>query len=97
MQFQRLGVMDALRVVWFADKLAFLLQQIQFAGTGDRFGAALHLKFAKDTLIVPLDRTYSDDQPLADLLIREALRYKLEDFQLAGAQRLDQRLDGKLG
>ena len=58
----------------------------------DRFGAPLNLQLAKDIAIVPFDRVQGQEQPLANLLIREALRNKVEDFYLAVAQRLDQGL-----
>ena len=66
------------------------LQQTQLAGTCDRFGAPLDLEFAKDSPIVPFHRTQGEEQPLANLLIRESLSHEVEDFQLAWAEWLDQ-------
>jgi len=68
------------------------LQQAQLACTGHRFGALLDLELAKDFLIVSLHGVQGEDQPLAHLLIREPLRHDLEDFQLAWAEWLNQRL-----
>jgi len=68
------------------------LQQTQFAGTGHRFGAPLDVQLAKDFLIVSLHGVQGEDQPLAHLLIGEALRHELEDFQLAWAEWLEQGL-----
>ena len=56
------------------------LQQPQLAGMCDRFGTPLNLQFAKDVAIVPFDRVQGEEQPLANLLIREALRNEVEDF-----------------
>ena len=56
------------------------LQQTQFARTGNRFGAPLDLQLAKDFLIVSFHRLQGEDKPLANLLIREALRNEVEDF-----------------
>ena len=89
------GLMDCLRAVLeskCAGTLTNRLHQTQLAGTCDRFGAPLHLEFAKDDPIVPFDRTQGEEQPFAHFLIREALRHEMEDFQLASAQRLDQGL-----
>ena len=49
------------------------LQQVQLAGAGDGFGAALHLEFVKDPAVVPFDRVQGQEQPLADLPVRESL------------------------
>lgn len=64
----------------FADELAFRLQQPQLAGMCDCFGAPLNLQLAKDVAIVPFDGVQGQEQPLANLLIREALRNEVEDF-----------------
>ena len=56
------------------------LQQTQRAGTCDRFGAPLDLELAKDSPIVSFHRTQGEEQPLAHLLIREALSHEVEDF-----------------
>ena len=42
--------------------------------------------------LCPLTVVQGEEQPLANLLIRESLRNELEDFQLALAQWLDQGL-----
>ena len=65
------------------------LQQTQFAGFCDRFGAPFDLEFAKDFAIVPFDRVEGEEESLADLLIRESLRDEVKDFQLALAEWLD--------
>jgi hypothetical protein len=46
------------------------LQQTQFAGTRDGFGAALNLQFVKNLAVVPFDRIQGQEKPLADLSIR---------------------------
>src|SRR5215469_6918064 len=53
------------------------LYQSQLAGTCDRFGPPLHLKFAEDLPIVSLHRVQGEEQLLANLLIRESLRNEL--------------------
>ena len=68
------------------------LQQAQLAGTGDRFGAPLDLEFAEDFPIVPFHRVQGEEQPLADLAIRESLGQELEYLQLALAQWLGEGL-----
>src|ERR1700730_19281193 len=68
------------------------LQQIQLAGTCDRFSTPLDLELAKDIPIVPFHRTQGKEQPLTNLLIRESLRHEVEDFHLAWAEWLNQRL-----
>ncbi len=59
------------------------LHQSQLAGAGDGFCAALHLKFVKDSAVVPFDRVPGEEKPFANLTIRESLGNQLEDFQLA--------------
>ena len=59
------------------------LQQTQFAGASDGLGAALHLQFVKNVPVMPLDRVQRDDEPLANLAIRESLGNELQYFQLA--------------
>ena len=49
------------------------LQQAQLAGTGDRFGAPLDLQFVEDFPVVPFHRVQGQEEPLANLLIRESL------------------------
>jgi hypothetical protein len=83
---------DSSRIPACADKLMFRLQQTQLAGTCHRFGAPLDLELAKDFLIVSFHRLQGEDKPLAHLLIREALRDEMEDFQLALAKWLDEGL-----
>src|SRR5437868_10761548 len=72
--------------------LKLWLQQTQLAGTCDRFGAPLDLEFVKDFPIVPFHRVQGEEQPLAHLLIGEALSHEVEDFYLASAQWLNQGL-----
>lgn len=64
------------------------LQQAQRTGTGNGFGAPLYLEFVKDNPVMPFHRTEGEKQPLANLLIGETLRNKLQDLQLPLAQRL---------
>src|SRR5258708_8054125 len=68
------------RIPACAGKLTFRLQQTQLAGTCDRFGAPLDLEFIKDFPIVSFHRVQGEEQPLANLLIREALSNEVEDF-----------------
>jgi len=56
------------------------LQQIQLAGTRDRFGAPLDAELAKDIPIVTFHRAQGEEQPLAHLLIRESGSHEVEDF-----------------
>jgi hypothetical protein len=42
------------------------LQQTQFVGACDGFGAALYLQFVKDLPVVPLDRIQGQKKLLAD-------------------------------
>ena len=53
------------------------LQQTQFAGAGDGFGAALNLQFVKNFSVMPFDRVQGEEKPLADLTIRESLGNEL--------------------
>src|SRR6266487_5882610 len=55
-------------------------------------GTPLDLELAKDIPIVPFHRTQGEEQPLANLLIRESLSHEVEDFQLTWAEWLDQGL-----
>ena len=58
---------------------ALRLQQTQLTGAGDGFGAALHLQFVEDAAVVPFDRVQGEEQPLADLPVRESLGDQLQD------------------
>jgi hypothetical protein len=69
-----------------AGTLTFRLQLAQLAGTYYSFGAPLGLEFAKDVPIVSFHRVQGEEQPLANLLIRESLSNEVEDFHLAVAQ-----------
>ena len=60
-----------------AGSRAFGLQQTQIAGAGYSFSPTLNLQFAKELLIVALDRTQGQEQSLANLTIRESLGDKL--------------------
>ena len=53
------------------------LQQTQFAGASDRFGAALNLQFVKNFAVMPFDRVQGKEKPLANLTIRESLGNEL--------------------
>src|SRR6266566_2961775 len=68
------------RILAYAGTLTFRLQQTQLAGTCDRFGAPLDLEFVKDFPIVSFHRVQGEEQPLAHLLIREALSHEVKDF-----------------
>ena len=68
------------------------LEQAQFAGAGDGFGASLHLEFGEDSLVVPFDRTQGEEESLANFAIGEALGDELEYFQLACAQGFNEGL-----
>ena len=61
-------------------------------GPCDRFGAPLDLELAKDFLIVSFHRFQGEEQPLANLLIREPLSDEAHNFEFASAQRLEQGL-----
>ena len=56
------------------------LQQTQLAGAGYGFGAALDLQFVEDSAVVPFDRVQGEEQPLANLSIRESLGNQLAVF-----------------
>ena len=45
----------------------------QLAGAGHRFGAPLDLEFAEDFPVVPFHRVQGEEEPLADLVVRESL------------------------
>src|SRR5215831_16068973 len=68
------------------------LQQTQLASASNRFGAPSNLQLAKYFLIVSFYRFQGDDKQLTHLLIGESLSHKVEDFQLAWAEWLDQML-----
>ena len=76
----------------WASKQTVLLHQAKLAGTSNRFGAPLDLELAKDGLIMPFHRAHGEEQALADLTIREALRHEPEDVELALAQAFAQEL-----
>lgn len=59
------------------------LQQVQLAGTGDRFGAPLDLEFAEDLPVVPFHRVQGEEELRANLSIREPLGNEVQDFHLA--------------
>ncbi len=46
------------------------LQQTQFTGAGDGFGATLNLQFVKNLAVMPFDRVQGEEKPLAYLSIR---------------------------
>ena len=66
------------------------LEQAQFAGASDGFGAAFGLQFGEDAQVVPLDRAQRDDQFLSDLLVGKPLRNETQHFKFAFAQWIDQ-------
>ena len=49
------------------------LQQTQLAGARHRFGAPPNLELAKGVPVVPFDGDKGEEEPLADLTIREPL------------------------
>jgi hypothetical protein len=49
------------------------LQQVQLAGACYRLGAPPNLEFAKDVPVVSFDGNDGEEEPLADLTIRESL------------------------
>ena len=65
------------------------LEQAQFAGASDGFGAAFGLQFGEDAQVVPLDRAKRDDQFLGDLLVGKPLRNEAQHFEFAIAQRVN--------
>jgi hypothetical protein len=67
------------------------LQQTQFAGTSDRLGTPMDLKFAKDMLDVSFHRIRSKDESLTHFLVRESLGNEMEDFSFAGTEELGNR------
>ena len=64
--------------------------QAKFARPGDRLGPPLDLQLVEEHPVVPLDRVHGQEQPVADLLVREALADQPQDVQLALAQGLEQ-------
>ena len=73
-------------------KLKLALHQPQFAGASDRFRAPLNLQFDENPTVMSLDRIQSEEELLADFAVRQPLRDELEDFKLAVAQWLGERL-----
>ena len=71
--------------------------QTQLAGACDGFGAPLDLELAEDLAIVSFHRVQCEEEPFADLVIRESLSNEAKDFQLAGAQWLDRGANLQLG
>src|SRR6266545_926039 len=68
------------------------LEQLHLARSCDRLGAAGDLELAKNAVGVGLDRAQGNDQYLRDLRVGHAARDQAQDFQLARAQWLHQRL-----
>ncbi len=67
-----------------------LLHEPQLAGAGDGLGAPLDLELLEDPAVVALDGVESEEEALADLLVREPCRDQLQDLTLARTQRLNQ-------
>ncbi len=63
----------------------------------DGFGAPLDLQLVEDDPIVALDSAQSEEEPVADLVIRESLGDQSQDFQFTLAERLDQGLGRRRG
>lgn len=60
------------------DKLIFWLQQTQLAGACNCFGASFDLQLAEYFPVVPFDCIQGDEEPRANLSIRESLCNKME-------------------
>lgn len=63
--------LPAWTATWKARQDAAGLEQAQLASAGHCFGAPLDLQLVEYHAIVPLDRAQSQEQALADLVIRE--------------------------
>ena len=62
----------------FAGKRTSGLQQTQLAGARYRFGAPSYLEFAKNVPVVSFDGNDGEEEPLADLTVRESLGDELQ-------------------
>src|SRR5262249_4801533 len=63
-----------------------------------RLGARRDPQLAEDRVDVELDRPFADAQPLRNAAVGEAFGEELQDFALAGGERLDRRLvSGRAG
>jgi len=69
-------------------------QDVQSPASGHRFLAIVDAQLVINIAGVRLDGGQRDEQPAADLAIRQIFRQQVEYFQLAGAQRLDEGLSG---
>jgi len=69
-----------------------MLQQSELAGFGDGFGASFDAELTEDVAVVSFDGADGDKEPLADLLVGEAVGDQGEDFELALAQGFEQGL-----
>ena len=64
-------------------------EKAQFAGTRDGLGAAFDLQLVENIAVMPFDGAQGEEQPLGDLFIRQTLGDQLQDFELAGGQRIN--------
>jgi hypothetical protein len=68
------------KVLFGVSFLAHAGENVEGSSFRYRFGASLNLELAVDSAVVPFDCVQSEDQPLANLLIREPQRNELEHF-----------------
>jgi hypothetical protein len=64
----------------FAGERPSGLQQAQLAGARYSFGAPSDLEFAKDVPVVSFDGNDGEEEPLADLPVRESPGNELQDL-----------------
>ena len=62
-------------------------QQIHLVGSGERFGAAVHVQFAINVFRVPLDRVLRDEQPARDRCVGQASDIEAQYLDLTLGQR----------
>lgn len=58
----------------------FVLQQAELAGACHGLRAPRDLKLAEDLAVVPFHRIQGDEQPGADLMVREPFGHELQDL-----------------
>src|SRR3977135_2818198 len=68
------------------------LRKTELPGACHSFGAPLDLEFAEDLPIVSFHRVQGEEEPLTNFVVGKSLTDEAENFQLALAQWLDQRL-----
>ena len=67
-------------------------EQVERSGACHRLGAALHLELTVDGIDIRFDSAQCQDELGCNLTIGEASRNKVEYFQFALGQRVEQRL-----